>query len=401
MGGGITKAMKISLYIHVPFCRHRCHYCDFITTTGQDDKIGAYVDAVKKELRIAINSDSHINLHSIYFGGGTPSLVPAKSYHEILDLVRSLTDVTADCEISMEANPGTISPAYLEAVRTAGINRLSLGVQSTDTFDLQRLDRIHDMDDVLLGIRNARLAGFNNINLDLIFALPWQDLDGWKRSLERAVTLKPDHFSLYSLIIEPGTPLFTWYQRGLIALQDQDREAEMYEFAMDYLAESGFSHYETSNWARIDPQRDYRCRHNLQYWRNQPYLGIGAGAHGYINAIRTENVHSLGQYLHRMGNDEENHLSFPMTPATMNLEPVDQMTQMKDQVLLGLRLIAEGVDATAFRNRFEKEVESVFSAEIDTLSRRGLVEWVGEKKTALRLTRRGIMVANQAFMEFV
>ncbi len=393
--------MKVSLYIHVPFCRHRCHYCDFITTTGQDDKIGAYVEALKKELRIAISQDNDFTIHSIYFGGGTPSLVPAEYYHDLIDLIRSLATVTGDCEISMEANPGTITPAYLEGVRAAGINRLSLGVQSTDPFDLQRLDRIHTVDDVLHGVRDARRAGFENINLDLIFALPWQDLEGWQRSLDRALALQTDHFSLYSLIVEPGTPLHAWYQRGLIAVQDQDLEAEMYEHAMGTLAEAGFTHYETSNWARQDSTRDYRCRHNLQYWLNQPYLGIGAGAHGYMAAVRTENVHSLGQYLHKMTNEAQKTVPFPETPATMNSEPVDLLTQMKDQMMLGLRLINEGVSASSFERRFGAAMRDVFAQEIANLIQLGLVEWVGENKTALRLTRRGVMVANQAFMAFV
>jgi oxygen-independent coproporphyrinogen-3 oxidase len=393
--------MKISLYIHVPFCRHRCHYCDFITTTGQDDKIGAYIEAVKKELRIAINQNSNFIIHSIYFGGGTPSLVPAEYYQDVIDLIRASTMVAEDCEISMEANPGTVSPVYLEGVRAAGVNRLSLGVQSTDPFDLRRLDRIHNMDDVLNGIRDARRAGFDNINLDLIFALPWQDLEDWQRSLARAVVLQPDHFSLYSLIVEPGTPLYAWYQRGLIAVQDQDLEAEMYEHAMETLDAAGFTHYETSNWARKDTEHDFRCRHNLQYWRNQPYLGVGAGAHGYVNAIRTENVHSLGQYLHRMGAEGHGLVSFPETPATLRAEPVDRLTQMKDQMMLGLRLIDEGVRADAFERRFGENMATVFTREIADLVQRGLAEWVGENKTALRLTRRGIMVANRAFMEFV
>jgi oxygen-independent coproporphyrinogen-3 oxidase len=393
--------MNVSLYIHMPFCRHRCHYCDFITTTGQDNKIGIYIKAIKKEFRIAISHLNDIRIHSIYFGGGTPSLIPAESYQDLIHYIRTFASVTEDCEISMEANPGTISPAYLAGVREAGINRLSLGVQSTDPFDLQRLDRIHGIEDVIRGVQDARRAGFDNINLDMIFALPWQDLGGWARSLERAVDLEPDHFSLYSLIVEPGTLLHTWYQRGLIAVQDQDLEAEMYEHAMSTLGEAGFMHYETSNWARKDVSRDFRCRHNLQYWLNAPYLGIGAGAHGYIGSIRTENVHSLVQYLQKMAAEEQTSLTFPETPATKHTETIDRLTQMKDQVMLGLRLIDEGVSRQAFTERFGVDMANVFAAEIETLSKQELVEWVGNNKKALRLTRRGIMVANQAFMAFV
>lgn len=393
--------MNVSLYIHMPFCRHRCHYCDFITTTGQEDKIGAYIEAIKKELRIVITQKINFSIHSIYFGGGTPSIIPAEHYVNVIKRIRSSGLVTEDCEISMEANPGTISPAYLEGVRRAGINRLSLGVQSTDPFDLQRLDRIHDINDVLKGIRDARKAGFDNINLDMIFALPWQGLDGWRRSLDRALALHPDHFSLYSLIVEPGTPLNTWYQRGLIAVQDQDLEAEMYELAMVTLEKAGFEHYETSNWARKEDTFDFKCRHNLQYWRNAPYFGIGAGAHGYVNNIRTENVHSLGQYLQKMAAEGQPPLPFPQSPATKTSETVDRLTQMKDQMMLGLRLVSEGVNRQAFMNRFSEDMAGVFASEIESLSEKGLVEWADGDKKALRLTRRGVMVANQAFMAFV
>ncbi len=393
--------MEHSLYIHIPFCRHRCHYCDFITTSGQEGLLPAYADALNKEIRIAISDKHHYPIHSIYFGGGTPSLVTTELLSNVISTIRSNYNLTADCEISLEANPGTISRDYLKGIHDIGVNRLSVGVQSTDSFDLHRLDRIHTIQDVINAVQDSRSAGFDNINLDLIFGLPWQDLKSWENSLQRAIALKPDHFSLYSLIIEQGTPLFNWYQKGLIAEQDQDLEADMYELAMDMLADAGFIHYEISNWAKADPVRDFRCRHNLQYWLNQPYFGLGVGAHGYIDHIRTVNTSTLPDYVQRMKEMGDLSYDFPTTPATVSSEIVDLETQMQDEMMLGLRLIQEGVSRARFYDRFQVEINEIFLKEIKKLSDLGLIEWVGENKENLRLTRRGILVANQVFMEFV
>ncbi len=277
-------------------------------------------DAVSKELRIANNYPSKINLHSIYFGGGTPSLVSLKSFEKVLCEIRTSYELTEECEISLEANPGTINPDYLDGLRSLGFNRLSLGVQSTDSFDLKRLDRIHNIQDVINSVTDAKRAGFDNINLDLIFGLPWQDLVSWRNSLQRAIYLSPEHFSLYSLIIEEGTALYRWHQKGLIEPQDQDLQADMYELAMEMLSAAGYEHYEISNWAKVDTDRDFRCRHNLQYWLNDPYIGAGAGAQGYFEHQRLVNTPRLTDYLLRMNSNERNDFIFPDTPAIISSE---------------------------------------------------------------------------------
>jgi len=196
--GGINSLMMYSAYVHIPFCRHRCHYCDFNTLAGMEHLIPDYVSALIQEIRIVSNVHLKKPIQTIYFGGGTPSLIPANLYENMLTAFRRRFKLQEDCEITIEANPGTLTEEYLKNLRKLGVNRISIGVQSTDTFDLTRLDRIHDINDILNSIRFARIAGFENINLDMIFGLPWQDLLGWQHSLSRAISLKPDHFSLYS-----------------------------------------------------------------------------------------------------------------------------------------------------------------------------------------------------------
>jgi oxygen-independent coproporphyrinogen-3 oxidase len=393
--------MNYSLYVHIPFCQHRCHYCDFITYTGKESLIPDYIEALISELRIVLHYFEKISLHSIYFGGGTPSLIPVGHYDKLMRVLRQEFIVDPLCEISLEANPGTISLGYLRGLHKLGFNRLSLGVQSTDSFDLVRLDRIHTIENVLVAFRDARLAGFENINLDMIFGLPWQDLNSWERSLIRAIDLSPEHFSLYSLIIEPGTPLFYWHQKGLIAQQDEELEAEMYERAMELLQNAGYQHYEISNWAKQQPGSDFRCRHNLQYWLNLPYFGIGVGAHGFVGGFRTENVTTIPEFIHLLGEEDEVEYKFPSTPATIATSEVDQTTQMNDFMWLGLRLVDEGVSIERFYKMYNQSMTAVFGEQIDELLGLGLIKWVDDGNPRIKLTQRGILIANQVFMRFV
>jgi len=368
---------------------------------GKETSIPGYVNAINKELRIASTYLSDYPLNSVYFGGGTPSLLSVSHYQDLLEAINAYFSVSPQCEISMEANPGTISFEYLCHIKALGINRLSLGVQSTDAFDLTRLDRSHTIDDVLDGVLLARRAGFENINLDLIFNLPWQTLSSWEHSLSRALALKPEHFSLYSLIIEKGTPLYNWHQRGMVEFQNEDLEAEMYELAMIMLKDAGYVHYEISNWAIKNSKQDFRCIHNLQYWLNLPYLGIGAGAHGYVGNIRTENVHRIEAYISRVCNYDELFLRYPETPATWHTSEVDLPTQMKDFMWLGLRLVNEGVSVDRFFQTYGLPMFEVFRVEIMELINLGLVRWLDENNQRLKLTHRGVMLANQVFMRFV
>ena len=392
--------MDHSLYFHIPFCKRRCHYCDFNTYAGMENHIEAYMMALIKEFQMVIKNQK-LNIHTIYFGGGTPSIVPSRWYKQLINEIKDTGLMRDNCEITLEANPGTLTVRYLQELNAAGINRLSLGVQSTNTFDLQRLDRIHSVDEILANHQNARRVGFDNINFDMIFALPWQDLPSWKNSLNRAITLHPEHFSLYSLIIEPGTPLFNWHQKGWIEPQDEDVEADMYEYAIEALSVSGYEHYEISNWALRNKEISFQSRHNKQYWLNQPYFGFGAGAHGYVNGIRTVNTPGIQDYITRIQKSNPELPEYPSSPAAISTNHVDVSTQMMDTMMLGLRLVSEGVRNDVFAERFQRTIHEVFGEKISRLEQQGLVEWVGDTNQRLRLTHRGIFLANRVFREFV
>lgn len=393
--------MHYSIYLHIPFCKHRCHYCDFNTYAGKEALISQYVKALIDEIRIVCSGNSPFSIHSVYFGGGTPSLIPIELFKNILATIRSEFNLTNNCEISLEANPGTLNLDYLYGLRDLGFNRVSIGVQSTNPTDLKRLDRIHNISDVINSVYCAKKAGFRNINLDLIFGLPGQSLSDWELSLSRAMDLNPSHFSLYSLLIEPGTVLYQWYQRGLIPLQDQDLEGDMYELAMEMLNHTGYQHYEISNWAKTARNIDFKCRHNLQYWRNLPYFGFGAGAHGYVNNVRTENIRGIEDYIHHMVLENNQTRQFPISPATISSTMVDQTTQMKDFMMLGFRMIQEGVSEERFKSNFQCSMKKTFEFEIQALLEKGLIEWGDGDRTYLKLSKRGIFVANQVFMAFV
>ena len=284
---------SLSLYFHVPFCRIRCAYCDFNTYAGLEALIPAYTQALIHEVRqVGQAAPAQIDpVHTVFFGGGTPSLLPLDCYAEIFAALRDSFALTPDCEITLEANPGTVDQAYLAGLRALGVNRLSLGVQSSHAWELKLLDRLHTFDDVIAVVRMARDAGFDahsfGLNLDLIFALPHQTMPAWQATVQRVLALEPDHLSLYALSLEQGTPLRSWVYRGLLPMPDADLAADMYLWAAETLSAHGYEQYEISNWARsnfiLHPSSlipDFACLHNLQYWRNLPYLGFGAGAHG-------------------------------------------------------------------------------------------------------------------------
>jgi oxygen-independent coproporphyrinogen-3 oxidase len=390
-----------SLYFHIPFCIHRCAYCDFNTYAGQERLIPAYVEALCKEIQIIAGSaGQRLPVHTIFFGGGTPSHLSTDHFEFILKTTRDCFSINPNAEISLEANPGTVSLASLKDLRSLGFNRISLGVQSTHPDELRQLERIHDFYDVIEAVASARRAGFENLNLDLIFGLPEQALDRWQGTIQFALELHPEHLSLYALTIEQNTPFGRWARRGLLQTPDPDMAADMYEWAGEALEEAGFYQYEISNWAKPDRP----CRHNLTYWRNQPYLGFGAGAHGCAGGLRVDNVVRIKTYIEKVtrgiqkGNLLKSEDAFPVSPATRNKTKISKRVEMQETMLTGLRLTEEGVSAEAFAERFEVSMQDVFSKEILELLNLGFLEWVGER---LRLTKGGRLLGNQVFMRFV
>ena len=393
-----------SLYLHIPFCTHRCSYCDFNTYAGLENQIPGYVRALRREIEyLGISAGERLPVHTLFFGGGTPSLLSPAQLVEILEEVTNRFELLPGLEITLEANPGTLSLAYLQALREAGINRLSLGMQSANPAELRLLERQHDYEDVAQSFHWARRAGFDNINLDLIFGLPYQSLPSWQQNLELALGLRPDHFSLYALTLEHGTPMGHWVARGLLSEPDPDLAAEMYEWSADRLSQAGYQQYEISNWARLDENGHLlACKHNLQYWRNEPYFGLGAGAHGFAHGVRTANVLSPAAYAQRCASDFSNgNKPFPQTPATVDVRQIDRETEMGETMMMGLRLTEEGVSSKRFEARFGVSLEAAFDKPIRDLQRAGLLEWAGDAGEVLRLTQRGRLLGNRVFMEFI
>ncbi|MDX1436970.1 MAG: radical SAM family heme chaperone HemW [Anaerolineales bacterium] len=391
---------KFSLYLHIPFCIHKCSYCDFNTYAGLEELIPDYVRALCLEIeQFEMAAERRLPLDTVFLGGGTPSLLPAGELERIFETIEYAFQLQTDAEITLEANPGTLSAVYLRDLRAIGVNRLSIGMQSSRPEELALLERQHSYMDVIRGVKEARLAGFDNLNVDLIFGLPYQTLDSWQRSLDLVLELDPDHFSLYALTLEHGTPLHSWVDRGLVNAPDPDLAAEMYEWSADRLGTAGFEQYEISNWARASGQKDFTCRHNLQYWRNQPYIGLGAGAHGFVGGFRTANVLAPAAYIRRCAAGEKR--PFPRTAATLEGIPIDRSMEMRETLLMGLRLTEEGVSKDRFERRFGTALEREFEAELSRLMRRGLLEWAGPDHSVLRLTPGARLLGNQVFMEFV
>ena len=405
----------ISLYLHIPFCTHRCAYCDFNTYAGQEEMIPAYVDALIREIgfvgdaRKAIErSNDPANVHTIFFGGGTPSLLTPGQFEPILKSIRANFTLPSDAEITMEANPGTVSYENLLELREIGINRISYGVQSANTEELRMLERAHNFFDVIEAVTAARKAGFSNMNLDLIYGLPEQTLATWQTTVKRILDLHPEHLSAYALTLEHGTPFGRWASKGLLPLPDPDLAAEMYEWLSETLETNGYIQYEISNWAKSNAeggrQKDdldssFQCRHNLQYWRGLPYLAFGAGAHGYASGYRYSNVLRSKTYIERLTNYSITNYEFPFSPATVNHHQQSLQDDMSEFMMTGLRLTREGVSEDIFQTRFGQSMYEVYGLEIEELLKLGLIE--NAIREGIRITQRGRLLGNQVFVRFV
>ena len=408
--------------------------------------IPAYVDALRKEIEFVGNlsraaklpmgerrsSDNGtaveppLQAHTIFFGGGTPSLLSPKQFESIFKSLRDNFTFTDGAEITIEANPGTVSYENLLELRKIGINRISYGVQSANTEELHMLERAHNFFDVIEAVTSARKAGFKNLNLDLIYGLPEQTFSTWQTTVNRILDLRPEHISAYALTLEHGTPFGRWSSRGLLPLPDPDLAADMYEWAGETLEANGYVQYEISNWAKnvesqmsnaqpstFDPSTRLRqsgqalrpltptfaCRHNLQYWRSLPYLAFGAGAHGYANGYRYSNILRIKTYIERL--DTVNWplaTAFPLTPATVNHHKQTLKDDISEYMLNNLRLVKAGASNADFKSRFGCGLMDVYAAEVEELIRFGLLEWNGD---SIKLTKRGRLLGNQVFIRFV
>jgi len=376
------------LYLHIPFCKHICPYCDFNTYAGQESLIPAYVNALAEEMRIAAERVPPVRpAPTLFFGGGTPSLLPPDDVARLIETARAHYGLADNAEISLEANPESVDVDYLSALRCAGINRLSLGIQSRQRAGLRVLGRGHHSLEAEAAFLAAREAGFDNISLDFIFGWPGQTLADWERDLDDILRWQPEHVSLYSLILEPNTPMELAARKGILTPVDDDVVADFYELAIERLAAADWEHYEIANWAR-EPR--YRSVHNQLYWRNANYYGLGAGAHGYLDDLRGSNVRLPGDYIEAIRGGRR-----PLTHA----EEIDAATAMSETMVLGLRLLLDGVSSADFERRHGRALEAVYADAIDRFVGLELLEWTAGHR--LRLTARGALVANSVCAEFL
>ncbi len=390
------------LYVHIPFCHRRCSYCDFNTYANMEHRIAAYVDALRCELTmlrqllppLPTSVEAAALRPSIFFGGGTPSMLSAAQIERILQAAADLVPLD-QAEISLEANPGTVlNRAYLRDLRAVGVNRLSMGVQSLHDPTLRMLGRIHTAAEARASYEDARQVGFDSINLDFIFGLPGQDLAQWRMTLAEVIRWDVDHLALYSLILEESTPLYAQVTGGRLQVPDDDVTGAMYELAMELLGSAGYRHYEISNWVRPsagdrpDAPPALACQHNLAYWLNSDYLAAGAGAHGHVFPRRYANLRPIDDYI---------------AAVQAGRLPVAETIQLSERdlaaetMLMGLRLDI-GVSYAHFAARVGRELPTMYALELTDLKRQGLID---EHAGRVRLTPRGRMLGNQVFARFV
>src|SRR2546421_7760733 len=379
----------VSLYLHIPFCHTRCYYCDFNTYAGILPLREPYVRALLTEIAMAGRMAQHPDgtprrTRTIFFGGGTPSLLTVGQVTRLLDSCRQAFAVDQEAEITLEANPGTLGPEQLVGLRAAGVKRLSLGAQSFDAQLLETLGRIHSPEEIVQALYNARAAGFTSINLDFMFGLPRQTVRHWRETLDRALSLRPEHLSLYSLIIEEGTPFYTWTHEGRITPGDEDLCADMYEYADERLQAEGYENYEISNWALPGHQ----SQHNLTYWRNLPYLGMGAGAHSFFGRRRFSTVLNPQEYIRLLNRQQR-----PEAESEL-IEPAQEMSET---AFLGLRT-AMGLHLPTFEQRFGVSFTHFAGERLRPVEEAGLLE---QKEGWLRLSKRGRLLGNEVFLRLL
>ncbi len=379
---------ELELYLHIPFCVKKCNYCDFLSAPAEEETRAAYIDALLEEIR-GFEDPEDYEVVTVFFGGGTPSILPGQEIFRIMEALREKFSFRKGAEITLEANPGTVDKEKLSCYKKAGINRLSFGLQSADAEELKKLGRIHTWEKFLESFQLAREAGFSNINVDLMSALPGQTKESWEKTLRQVLALQPEHISAYSLIIEEGTPFYQLYEKDVERrdageepelLPSEEEERAMYEATGRILKEQGYLHYEISNYAK--PGRE--CRHNLGYWQRRDYLGFGLGASTLLNPVRYKNTEDLEAYL---GGDFSKKEFFVLTKDN----------QIEETMFLGLRVL-EGVSKEKFREQFSCELRVVYRKELEKLEQEGLLEEEGD---FVRLTSRGIDLSNPVLAEFL
>lgn len=377
-----------ALYIHIPFCTNKCHYCDFTSYVLKGQPVDEYLDALEREMALTVAQIPPERIDTVFVGGGTPTVLTPPQMERFLASVKKYFPLADDVEFTMEANPGTTDPEKLAAMFAGGVNRISFGVQSFDNGLLERIGRIHNVDDVYRSLENARAAGFTNLSIDLMFGLPKQTVEMLEDSVNKALALDLPHYSLYSLKVEENTLFHKLYQRDELPLPPEDEEFNMYTLLMDRLKQAGRAHYEISNFARPG----YESRHNSTYWRNEPYYGLGAGAHGYARGLRHVNVKGVQPYI--------DYTKTKLPRLEENVVP--EYEAMEDFMMVGLRLL-KGVRASDYSAQFEgRNLEDKFGPIIEKLRKDGLLEKVeADGDIIYKLTDKGVLFGNDVFGSFI
>ncbi|RKP55616.1 oxygen-independent coproporphyrinogen III oxidase [Cohnella endophytica] len=375
-----------ALYIHIPFCTNKCFYCDFNSYVAAGQPIDAYLDALENEMKLTVEALPPTVIDTVFVGGGTPTVLNPIQMARFLASVKRHFPLADDVEFTMEANPGTTDMEKLAAMREGGVNRISFGAQTFDDGLLERIGRIHAAQDVIQSIANAKAAGFTNLSIDLMFGLPNQSLQQLKDSVTKALELDLPHYSLYGLKVEENTLFHRLYQRDELPLPEEEDELAMYEHLMERLGEAGYRHYEISNFARPG----YESKHNTTYWHNEPYYGLGAGAHGYALGVRHMNIKGVQPYI-----DAAN-----KALPRLEINEVSLEEAMGDFMMVGLRL-EEGVAEHSFARQFAgASLEETFGPALRKLVAQGLLEKVGSPE-GYRLTAQGILLGNEVFGAFI
>lgn len=371
--------MRTSLYVHIPFCLKRCIYCDFVSGLYKPEKEIAYMDALKKEIS---NIPEGLTFETLYIGGGTPTVLSTNTLSDLIAYIFNHLEFVSDYEATIETNPGTVDREKLLAIHSSGINRLSIGVQSFNDDELDCLGRLHSAEEAVQTVYQARDAGFGNVGIDLIYGIPGQNLKSWEETLEKAISLKPEHLSTYELTQEEGTLLHEYMKTGMLKPVAEDEIVRMYEYTIDYLTAEGFIHYEISNFALPG----CLCRHNMNYWKRGYYYGIGLGAHSFTGKRRFYNTDSLDDYIMT--------LSEGKSPVSGS-EDMTEDKALSEALFLGLRK-TEGIDAKEFSRLYGKDILSLYQKELEELEQAGLVE-INRADSRLRLTRKGLLLSNEVF----
>ena len=373
-----------SAYLHIPFCEHICHYCDFNKVYLKGQPVDDYLKALEQEMKMTLTQYPTTSLETIFVGGGTPTSLTEKQLYQFCESINRNLPMDETIEFTFEANPGDLTAGKLEILKEAGVNRISLGVQTFNEELLQKIGRVHKAKDVYQTIDKAKSIGFENISIDLIFSLPSQTLTDFKETLKEAFSLDITHYSAYSLIIEPKTVFYNLLKKGKLPTPGEDVEASMYELLMEEMEKHGFNQYEISNFSKPG----YESRHNLTYWNNDSYYGFGAGAHSYLNGIRRSNIGPLKRYMEQINNG--------ILPV-MEEHQTSKIEQMEEEMFLGLRKTA-GVAIPHFIEKFAEDPLQLFEKEIRELTAK---QWLDVGKNHIFLTKKGRLLGNEVFQAFL